>query len=183
MRALCLRWKPGSGNLFAGTRQHRFGYRQPMFKRADLWCFVCGTALFLHSVYYMLLGIEMAHDGVAVQGVVIRNERSDPSRKPEEDPVYGIVEFTDQAGRKHEVRTATGRYPPQFSIGDKVDLFHLKGKPESARLANFQDRYWKAITGMFFSNVLLIIGVIIVGVESLAKRWRQRKERPAQDRA
>jgi len=146
-----------------------------MFKRADICCFVGGAALFVYGVYQGLLGIEMAHDGVSVQGVVARNDPDDVIGTGQNKPVYSIVQFTDQAGVTHEVRTLTGSYPPHFAVGEKVDVFHRKGKPESARIADFENLYGGAIIASFVSNVIFLIGAIILGVESLGKRWRQRR--------
>jgi hypothetical protein len=95
---------------------------------------------------------------------------------------YPVVRFTTTQGREFVFTDGVGTYPPDYEVGDAVDVLYNPQNPRDATIKNWL-RVWFAplwITAIGFLPILSLIGWMIwkyVQAERLMKaarasRWR-----------
>jgi len=140
-------------------------------KRLGVVLLFCGAGLFVVSIYFWLTGTDLSHgSGIRVQGTVTRLEESDFELQPhpkERVARFPIVEFQDAGGGSHEIRTNGASFPPEYAVGDKVNVVYRKNAPERGRIARFTEIYFEAIFLSVFSNLLFFFGAFVLGLISL----------------
>ena len=116
---------------------------------------------------------------VQVQGQVVRmdSHRSyDDDGRPAGTLYTAIVEYTDKAGARHEVRERISKGNPTRAIGDQVPVLYDPDDPAEARIDDYMGRegadLWLTLLGLFFAG----FGVLYLTLLILGQRARRKLE-------
>lgn len=91
---------------------------------------------------------------VSVQGVVVDYE----TRLSEGKTLYqAIVEFPGEDNQQHRLVSSVASAPPAYEQGDNVEVLHLPGQAQEARINSFFE-LWGGMT------VVLILGAVFLAV-------------------
>lgn len=96
---------------------------------------------------------------------------------------YPVIEFTADNGQAVEYHSTSGSNPPEFRVGEKVNIFYDPADPQNAKIDSFLDLWF---IGVIFSGIGLV-GVIIGSVilllqfkKSRNKKWLLQYGQPVQ---
>jgi len=94
-----------------------------------------------------------------------------------------VIEYTDHLGQWHEYRPGGGSNPPQYSVGDKVEIFYDRDSPDSVKTDNGPFLYFISIlfgiiAAVDFLFVTIWLAVILLIFRS-PKRPKNITEEPA----
>ncbi|MFE7774476.1 DUF3592 domain-containing protein [Streptomyces sp. NPDC057445] len=129
------------------------------------WAVVCA------AVAVLLLGVagrealavrRLRRDGIVTRGVVVGEQHLDDSDGHLWVPV---VAFHDEQGKRMEFTPPTHGSRRRPVVGREVEVLHLPGRPETARV-----REWQHITGSavypLFGAALFLGGAVLVVLKS-----------------
>ena len=75
-----------------------------------------------------------------------------------------IVEFVSENGQKIQITSSTGSYPPNYKIGDYIEVIYQKNNPQNAMLNTFTDSWGFAIFLGVFGVILIIISFLPIKI-------------------
>lgn len=75
-----------------------------------------------------------------------------------------IVEFVSENGQKIQITSSTGSYPPNYKIGDYIEVRYQKNNPQNAMLNTFNDSWGFAIFLGIFGVILIIISFLPIKI-------------------
>jgi len=105
------------------------------------------------GVYLYLRSARLRRDGVETHGIVIDIRRDGRYS-------YPVFEFTDRAGKKHQVRSSIGS-TDGYAKGDSVRVLYNPENPAEARIDTFVSM-WLAVcvaagVGDFVTGLIIIL--------------------------
>lgn len=114
-----------------------------------------GGILLLVAIWQYQRSKQLVLTGIRTQAIVIENVavRMDDgiSYKPR-------LEFVDFSNTKQYFDTRIRSNPPQYSIGEKVNIIYEKENPENAKIIGYWNLYLATIILLVFASPLIIIG-------------------------
>ena len=72
-----------------------------------------------------------------------------------------VVEFTDRFGQRQEFQSHVGSRPPDYSIGDKVQILYDQNKVDSARIDHWLSLYSYTLLCLLFAVGFIAQGILI----------------------
>ena len=97
-------------------------------------------------------------DEIRVQGTVIRVAALQESSS---EKSYPIFRFRDADGVRRTVTSNIGSSPPQYKVGDTVDVLYQPVNPNDAEIASFYRRWMLPIVTAVIAAILLPAGLTL----------------------
>ncbi|MES2764937.1 MAG: DUF3592 domain-containing protein [Bacteroidota bacterium] len=108
------------------------------------------------ATWMVLDAKKYSDNGIAASGTVVENLRT---RGQKGGTIYTpIVSFKTKEGQEIEFENSVSSSPPEFAIGEKVDVFYMQDNPHDAVIAN---GIW-LLPGIFsgVTAILLIVAAV-----------------------
>src|SRR5215213_4449889 len=107
--------------------------------------------------------IEMSRLFTQTKGTIVQNTYSATNDSGNVSGAYfPVIEFTDANDKKVRFTEGIGSLPPDFEIGERVDLFYNPQNTKEARIITWK-RLWLVPTILSFVGLLpVIISLIVV---------------------
>lgn len=114
-----------------------------------LW--VAGIWVLVEHQLFLLRGVE------SVAAVVkLEESTSGPgSREPGTVFYSPILRFTASSGKEVEFRTGWASRPPEYEVGERVEIAYSETDPDNARVARFE---WSGVGLICFGTLFLFLG-------------------------
>ncbi len=120
-----------------------------------------GIGMFIWSVFWFSNRISNLENYVLTTGTVVEMEKSRDAENS--GYVYSpIVSFKDQNGIEHTYNSGHASDPPEYEIGEKVELYYNSTEPEDAFLNSFFEKWVIGIALVVVGLALVPIGIWIV---------------------
>lgn len=124
---------------------------------------------FIFSAPFIYMGfltaqqkMDFLRNSIPVTGIVLRNEPL-PNVKQSYN-LAPVIEFTAKDGEIITYQDKIATYPPEFSIGDQVNVLYDKDDPHNATISSFT-QMWLMTLILTGSGILIILaGYIIIRV-------------------
>lgn len=104
-------------------------------------------------------------------GSVCRNEGSCHPVKLDEDDsegvqhAYPVFQFVDQKTEEEiTVLSSRGSYPPEYHVGQEVDILYDPENPHDAKIKSFSDIWGGPLILMGLGGIFLAVGLITLGI-------------------
>lgn len=127
---------------------------------------ICGLPFLVASLYFETRTEIFLHESIATTGRVVRiNSRShDSDNDIDYAPVFSFIAFD---GHVYTVESRNYSIPPEFSIGQIVQIRYIKDSPQTARV----DSHWQLHA---FEDIFGALGICFSGA-GLGSLWYQRR--------
>jgi hypothetical protein len=102
--------------------------------RWPLWLLLGGIALLLAAAALLAEARGFVAGATRVDGEVVALAKSRNNTRP-------VVRFRDAAGAQHEFRSHVSSATPSYDVGERVTVVHAPGRPDQARIADFESLY------------------------------------------
>jgi hypothetical protein len=81
---------------------------------------------------------------------------------------YPVVEYLDEQGLAHSFQSSSGTNPPQFAVGERVEVLYTPGEPSSATIKAWFPLWGgmsitAAVGGGFFLFGFFILLAVVLG--------------------
>lgn len=111
-----------------------------------------GLAALLFGVGWGWQHYQFQHHGVRAEGRVVALVDTDSSTYPQ-------VEFTTNRGEAQRFRGGIGSSPPDYAVGDKVEVIYDPAQPREAIIASFGELWLAPLALGGFGLVFLLAGI------------------------
>ncbi|MFY9853854.1 MAG: DUF3592 domain-containing protein [Terracidiphilus sp.] len=131
----------------------------------------CGIACLLLAPVFGIYTVTFIHRAATASGSIVRliEATGENNETLNYAPVFA---FTASNGYNYTVTSSTASNPPEFTVGQVVQVLYEKSNPSHARLASF----WQ----LWFLPVLLSgLGTVFSGAGYLLLRYECRRKRRA----
>jgi hypothetical protein len=93
---------------------------------------IVGISLAAGGAYFAFAQINLSLRGEIVWGEVVRLEPGSSTNSSGQAALFPMVSFRAGNGGLVTIRHRTGRNPPFYSVGEKVPVIYLPGRPDEA---------------------------------------------------
>lgn len=130
--------------------------------RWPLWLLLGGLGLLLAAAAILYEARAFVARAERVEGEVVALAKSRNNKRP-------VVRFRDATGAQHEFRSHVSSSTPSYEVGERVTVAHATGRPDQARIADFESLY-------LLPALLGGLGTVLAGVGGvqLVRRRRRR---------
>ena len=122
------------------------------------------TGFCLWGVYMVYVAVQLESKGVVTEGIVVEMDASTTDGSTTYAP---IIEFQVN-GQTYSFKGGISSNPPQYSVGDQVNVLYDPGNPETAQINKTSERW---LTPLLLIPAM-IFGAIIVNF-FLIRAWRR----------
>ncbi len=152
------------------------------------WIAVCplvaGAYLCASGAHRAGCSMELLVVGKPVQGKVVAldphsTNDAEPRLDGDKPAFHSAVEFADDTGRPHRLRTLLASAPAPYADGASVPVLYLAENPERASINDHASLWLVPVTSLIFGSLLLMIG----GGLSAALAYKLRSRLRAAERA
>jgi hypothetical protein len=130
-------------------------------------CFVLSPILFSVAFFAWSSAKSFERDALISVGEVVELVESESNDGATYHPRFKFLAFD---GLEYVVDSDWGSSPPEFEVGDTVDVLYLEGFPEDAKIDVFF-----AVCGWSFIFGITAFGNILMGVILFAIYWMKNK--------
>ena len=109
-------------------------------------------------------------NGLRAEGTVVRMATVH-GRDGGADMYAPVFIFESTAGRQYTVTSATASDPPEFTVGDRVEVVYQKDRPAGARISSFWQLWFLPMVCVFFAVGLSGAGLLL----QIFERWQGRE--------
>jgi hypothetical protein len=121
--------------------------------RWPLWLLLGGTALLLSAVALLFEARGFVAGATRAEGEVVALAKSRNNTRP-------VVRFRDAVGAEHEFRSHVSSSSPAYDVGERVTVVHAPGRPDQARIADFESLYLLPALLGGLGSVLSAVGAL-----------------------
>ncbi|MBK8418621.1 DUF3592 domain-containing protein [Candidatus Villigracilis saccharophilus] len=122
------------------------------------------TGFCLWGVYMLYVSVQLETKGKITEGIVVEMDASTTDGSTTYSP---IIEF-EANGETHSFKGNISSNPPQYSIGDRVDVRFDPGNPNTAQIDKSSERW---LTPILLIPAMLIAAIIVNFF--LIRAWRR----------
>ena len=139
-----------------------FNSIDPIFRLVVLIVLVVGAPFFLIGASQAISTQQQIDAFARARGTVVNNAylESDAGNSSS-GAYYPVVEFKPNDGPQQRFTDGAGSLPPDYAVGDSVDLIYNPNRPAEARIASWL-RLWFVPTLLIGIGLLPISVVIII---------------------
>ncbi len=83
---------------------------------------------------------------------------------------YPTYTFTDASGASHTVHSSAGSNPPDYSVGDAVEILYVQDSPTKAKINSFFSLWGLPTVLSILGGIDLLFGFILIIVAGFIKR-------------
>ncbi len=112
------------------------------------------TGFCLWGVYMLYVSVQLETKGKITEGIVVEMDASTTDGSTTYSP---IIEF-EANSETHSFKGNISSNPPQYSIGDRVDVRFDPGNPDTAQIDNSSERW---LTPLILIPAMLIAAIIV----------------------
>ena len=106
----------------------------PPRDRWPLWLLLGGIVLLSAAAALLVEARGFVAGATRAEGEVVALAKSRNNTRP-------VVRFRDAAGGGHEFRSHVSSATPSYDVGERVTVLHAPGRPDQARIADFESLY------------------------------------------
>ena len=93
------------------------------------------------------------------------------SRSGDSTTYKPVVQFNGQNGELIEFMSSTGRSPPSYDVGEKVEVFYLPENPQNAKINGFFSLWGGPLIVGILGGIFFLVGMgIVVATASKSRR-------------
>ncbi|MCB0725743.1 MAG: DUF3592 domain-containing protein [Ignavibacteriae bacterium] len=133
---------------------------------------VVGAGLLIWAVMWFSDRVSSMDEYVLTQGTV---KELDKDRDPDGSDTYvfaPIVSYKDNNGNEHLHKSSSYSYPPDYEIGETVEIYYLPSSPKEAFINSFFEKWGIGIIIAIVGLVITPIGIWLV-VSAFRKNTRE----------
>lgn len=106
---------------------------------------------------------------IVTRGIVV-----DLGRSQSDDAYAAVVEFVSKDGVTREFVSAVRSNPPQYAVGDEVEVFYLESSPHRAKIKSFSSLWGGPLMSAGMGGILFLVPAGMLAVQ-LAKHYRNER--------
>jgi hypothetical protein len=126
----------------------------PLFRWVLAGVFLVSSPFAAIGVYEAVQTSSELERGVRAQGTVVENRLVSEQREGNEEHAYlPVVEYRDQGGNAVRFTDGAGSLPPDYAVGERVELSFDPTNPSRARIVSWK-RSWLVPTILIVAGLL-----------------------------